>query len=390
MGQKTAFLLAFPIRTAPSLITMPFGINIIQILDKKGVEIDVYLSEYKSNVYDGLFSNRVCFKFLDSNYLWPKEGIQSFYALTIFFNIYSLFKLRNKYSHIYGSGMAGVKLADTLKKRNKKATFYYLNDELPGENNDNIWIKGEKNAASNADIIISPDETRIPPLLEQIPALINKPAFVLPNSPLLSDFRSIPRVDWHEKFAIEKNKKLFLVAGGLSSDTMIEQTIHSVMKWPKNTVLIVKGKHHFKSFEDKYSKFLNSDNIIFFSEELSPPMLHSLIQYCNASICIYNPRNANLKYIGKSSGKMMRSLLLGRPVIVMKDNAMDFIKETGTGVVINDVTEIPKGIYEIQKKEATFIKSCEKNKKMFTFEFYWESFQKTLNHSERSNSENLT
>jgi hypothetical protein len=175
MGQKTAFVLAFPIRTAPNLITMPFGINIIQILDKKGVEIDVYLSEYKSNVCDGLFSNRVSFKFLDSNYLWPKEGIQSFYALTIFFNIYSLFKLRNKYSHIYGIGMAGVKLADTLKKRNKKATFYYLNDELPGENNDNIWIKGEKNAASNADIIISPDETRIPPLLEQIPALINKP-----------------------------------------------------------------------------------------------------------------------------------------------------------------------------------------------------------------------
>ena len=388
MGHKTAFILAFPIRTAPSLITMPFGINIIQTLDEQGVEIDVYLSEYESNVYDGLFSHRVSFKFLDSNYLWPKEGRQSYYALTTFFKLYSFLKLRKKYSHIYGSGMAGVKLADILKKRNKKATFYYLNDELPGNNNKNIWVKGEKNAASNADIIISPDETRIPPLFEQIPALINKAAFVLPNSPLLSDLTSIPKIDWHKKFSIEKNKKLFLVAGGLSSDTMIEQTINSVSKWPKNTVLIVKGKHDYKNFKDKYSNLLNADNIIYFSEELNPPMLHSLIKYCTASICIYNPRNANLKYIGKSSGKMMRSLLLGRPVIVMKDNAMSFIEETGTGLVINDVTEIPKGIIEIQKNEASFIQACEKNRKMFTFEFYWESFKKVLNQSELSNSEN--
>ena len=87
MGHKTAFILAFPIRTAPSLITMPFGINIIQTLDEQGVEIDVYLSEYESNVYDGLFSHRVSFKFLDSNYLWPKEGRQSYYALTTFFKL---------------------------------------------------------------------------------------------------------------------------------------------------------------------------------------------------------------------------------------------------------------------------------------------------------------
>jgi len=388
MVGKIAFILAFPIRTAPSLITMPFGMNIIQILDEQGVEIDVFLSEYESNVYDDLFSDRVSFKFLDSNYLWPKEGRQSYYALSTFFKLYSFLKLRNRYSHVYGSGMAGIKLADILKKQNKNATFYYLNDELPGDDNKNIWVKGEKKSASNADIIISPDETRIPPLLKQIPDLIDKPAFVLPNSPLLADLTSIPVLDWHKKFSIDKDKKLFLVAGGLSSDTMIEQTINSVKKWPKNTALIVKGKNQSKSFKEKYSKLLNSNNIIFFSEELSPPLLHSLIQYCTASICIYNPRNANLKYIGKSSGKMMRSLLLGRPVIVMKDNAMDFIKETGTGVVINDATEIPKGVIEIQKNEASFIKACEKNKKIFSFEFYWNSFKEGLNQSALSNSEN--
>ena len=296
MTKKVAFILAFPIRTKPNLITMPFGFNIIKLLDEKEIEIDVYLSEYQTDVYDDLFSNRVSIKFLDSNFLWPKEGKQSFYALTTFFRFYARFKLRNKYSHIYGSGMAGVTIGAILKKRNSKSIFYYLNDELPGRNDTNIWVKNEKKSALNADVMISPDEVRIPPLIDQIPELKNTKAYVLPNSPLLSSLKSIPNINWHDKLAVDKNKKLFLVAGGLSSDTMIKETIKSVSKWPNNCILVVKGKHDFNGFSEKYSELINSTNVVFFSEELSPPVLHSLIQYCTASICIYNPRNENLKY----------------------------------------------------------------------------------------------
>ena len=57
--KKAAFIFALPIRTNPILITMPFGLNIIQILDKKGYKIDVFLSEYRNNSYNNLFSNNV-------------------------------------------------------------------------------------------------------------------------------------------------------------------------------------------------------------------------------------------------------------------------------------------------------------------------------------------
>ena len=56
MVGKIAFILAFPIRTAPSLITMPFGMNIIQILDEQGVEIDVFISSIGVGIeYDGVY-----------------------------------------------------------------------------------------------------------------------------------------------------------------------------------------------------------------------------------------------------------------------------------------------------------------------------------------------
>ena len=40
---------------------------------------------------------------------------------------------------------------------------------------------------------------------------------------------------------------------------------------------------------------------------------------------------------------MMRSLLLERPVIVLRDNAMEFIKKTGVGCVIKDSSHIHQG-----------------------------------------------
>lgn len=373
MSNRIAFILAFPIRTTPSLITMPFGLNVITLLDQAGYKIDVYLSEYQNNMYDGLFSENVHIEFLDQNYLWPKEGKQSYYALTTFFRLKSALKLRNKYSHIFASGMAGIKLGAILKSINEKSKFIYLNDELPGNDSTNIWVRSEKKSALKCDIVVSPDEVRIPPLIEQIPGLNQKTSFVLPNSPLLSELENIPEINWHNKFGIEKDKKLFLVAGGLTSDTMTYELLHSVHKWPENSVLVLKGKHDLKGFKESSQNFLKSNKVVLSSEILSPEELHSLISYCTASICLYQKNVENLVYIGKSSGKLMRSILLGRPSIV-SDNHMDFVREFGVGIVINSIDNLPSAIIKIINNESEYVNNCYSYRERFTYEKAWEHF----------------
>lgn len=94
--EKAAFIFALPVRTNPILITMPFGLNIIQILDQKGYEIDVYLTEYKNECYKEIFTKNVKVHFINHNFLWRNNINLSYFLITTYFKIKSIFFLRKK------------------------------------------------------------------------------------------------------------------------------------------------------------------------------------------------------------------------------------------------------------------------------------------------------
>ena len=375
--KRIAFIFALPIRTNPILITMPFGHNVIQLLDEAGYEIDVYLSEYKSNAYNKIFSSSVSVHFLDKNYLWPREGFASYLSLTNYFRWISSTKLRGKYSHIFASGMAGVTLGKILKSSNGNAKFIYLNDEFPVQGQKTIWVKSEIKSARNTDIVITPDEERFPPLAKQIPALNSKPHYTLPNAPLKKDIGELPRIDWHSYFKIDPSKKLFLMAGGLQDFNLIEELLKSVKGWPENTVLILKGKNNIEGFREKYAHLDIPGKIIWTAESFSPDKLHSLIAYVTASLCLYRPINDNLHYVGKSSGKLMRSVLLGKPVIATH-SAMSFVSELDLGCLVENEKDIIAAIQNISKNGELLEENCKQNYDQISFEKYWSIIEKEL------------
>ena len=376
--KKIAFIFALPIRTNPILITMPFGLNVITLLDRKGYEIDVFLSEYRSEAYKDVFSDNVTIHFLDHNYMWPKEGKWSYYFLTTYFKFISFFKLRNSYSHIFASGMAGITLGGILKKSNKKGKFIYMNDEFPDQGNRNIWVASEIKYAQKADFVSTPDEERFPPLCKQIPGLSNKPHFPLPNTPLKDEIKNIPEINWHEYFKIEPSKKIFLMAGGLQEFNLITELLLSVKNWPKEAVLILKGKNDIKGFREKYKHLDIPGKIFWTAESFSPEKLHSLIKYSTASMCLYRHINDNLTFVGKSSGKLMRSVLLGKPVVVSNAPGFEFVNELKIGVLVHGVNEIAQGIRFILTNEETLKKNCRLNYNKLSFEKYWTQFEKVL------------
>lgn len=372
MRKKVAFIFAFPIRTNPMLITMPFGLNVITLLDRMGYEIDIYLSEYRNNSYEGLFTENVKIHFLDHNYLWPKEGIQSYIALTSYFKYLSTFKLRNKYGFIFGSGMAGITLGGILQRSNRNSQFIYLNDEFPMQGKRDKWVKSEMKYAVKADLVVTPDEMRFPPLAAQIKGLNKIPHHVLPNAPLLEELENIPTINWHEHFGIDSSKKLFLMAGGLNDFNLITELLNSVKMWPENTALILKGKNNTEWINEKKSELNIPGKIFWTVESFSPENLHSLIAYCEASICLYKPINDNLKYVGKSSGKLMRSILLGKPVIV-SDSAMQFVEELGIGKIVYSEHDISSAVKFIVDNEQQLIEHCKTNCSQLSFEEYWKT-----------------
>jgi glycosyltransferase involved in cell wall biosynthesis len=373
--KKVAFIFAQPIRTDPILITMPFGLNVITLLVKKGYNVDVYLSEYRNDSYTKLFPKNVSFKFIDQNLLWRNNVSLAYFLVTTYFKLFSFFKAKNSYNLIFGSGMAGVKLGSILKKYNPRSKFVYLNDEFPIQaSSTGIWIKGEIEAAITSDFVSTPDESRFAPLCKQIKGLDKKPHFTLPNAPLIDEMDNIPSINWHEHYKIPSDKKLFLVAGGMSEVNQLSELLSSVKNWPENTLVILKGKHDIENVKKLYASINIPEKIIWCGENFSPEKLHSLIKYSTASICLYQDINDNFRFVGKSAGKLMRSILLGKPVIVSKYNSLDFVEELGIGKIVKHPNEIPLAVEYIIKNEEQLISNCKNNYHKISYEKYWEKF----------------
>lgn len=376
--KKVAFIFALPIRTSPILITMPFGLNIIKLLDKKGWIIDVYLSEYKNNSYKDIFSKNVKIQFIDQNYLWRNKVSLAYFLVTNYIKIKSFFQLKNKYELIFGAGMAGITLGSILKKRNKKAKLVYLNDEFPDQGDLNIgkeiWIKNEISNAQTADIVATPDEYRFKALCNQIPNLYKKSSFTLPNTPLIEELEDLPEINWHKEFNIPSEKKIFLMAGGISDHNYILEIIKSTMRWPENAILLIKGKKN--SFLNQ--NFIANQKIYYSDNMFSQKKLHSLIKYCTASICLYKEINDNFKFVGKSSGKLMRSIALGKPVIVNDSTSFDFVNQYNIGAAIKNEQEIPTAIKYILENEAELQKNCSNTYHKISYEKYWGELENML------------
>src|SRR3989338_8735512 len=253
-----------------------------------------------------------------------------------------------------------------------------MNDEFPLQEVMNIWVKSEMKYAKKADLVSTPDEARFPPLCKQIKGLERKAHFTLPNTPLMDEAIHIPDKDWHAHFGIPRDKKLFLMAGGLQGSALIPELMSSVKNWPDNAVLIIKGKYEVKGFKESLEHLSIPRKIIWSAETFDPNTLHSLIRYCSASICLYDGINDNLAFVGKSSGKLMRSVWLGKPVIVSKQSSFQFVEDLGLGKMVDQPEEIAEAVSYILENETELQHNCVQHYPSISFEYYWTAFSKAV------------
>ena len=379
--KSVAFIFALPVRTNPILITMPFGLNVITLLSKKGYQIDVYLTEYTNQSYDIIYSENVTIKFIDQNYLWRNKVSLAFSLVTNYFKCLSFFKLRNKYDFIFSCGMTGITLGQILKKYNKNSKLIYLNDEFPDATTDKkleIWKNAEKHNGSKANIVCTPDESRYEPLCRQIPKLNKIPHYTLPNAPLIDEIKNTPEINWHKYFELSPDKKIFLSAGGIGDLYFLPELLNSLENWPDDAILILKGKNNINSIKNKYSHLPIKDKVIWCSDNFLPDELHSLIKYSTASICLYKNENDNIYYMGKSSGKLMRSIALGKPVITSNFSSLNFVEELEIGKQAGKETEIVKAVNYIIKNGNQLQTNCIQKYSSISFEKYWSKLEESI------------
>jgi glycosyltransferase involved in cell wall biosynthesis len=125
---------------------------------------------------------------------------------------------------------------------------------------------------------------------------------------------------------------------------------------------------------------LDINGKIFWSlNPLSDSDLNSLVAYCAANFALYRNSGPNIEYIGFSSGKLMRSLIYGSPVIASQLSSLQFVEDYQLGVLVKHSAEIPRAIEKILINRDLYSSNClDFCKTQASFEQKWVDFYSKL------------
>ena len=363
---------------------MPFAYNVLLLLDELGWEVDVFLAERPHEDYENVFSNRIRIIFIADLLLTPRRYLRK----VIFSDRVSLllgnrkFKSLDKdYSLVFGMGQGGLHFASLISQKSN-SKLILLNDEFPEVYEDSIWKRKERKASDLVDITVVPDIIRFDYLCNDLPQLKSKPHFELINIPFPS--KEIPVIDWHMRLGVSVEKKLFVHAGGVGDHNMTKELLFSVNDWDDDQVLILRV--HSKGWASSYLKSIMPDNskgkIIVYDDFLSIQELDSLILYCKASFAFYKPKNDNLTYVGKASGKLMRSIALGTPVIVSELPSFGFVEKNKIGFVLDEqLSGIVDSMHKIVESESRLRLNCNSYfHDQLNYREQWDRFYRAANY----------
>lgn len=347
---------------AAKLSYMPFGINPVIKMAEMGLEIDLYLTQSQTNYYQQIFPSNVKVHFMDNKFIWGSGRAKRFIA-KIF--IYIFFKtFFKKYDIIWGAGQVGISLAGFVNYF-KRVKLIYLSDEFAHVYHKSYWKKLEYYFSKKANYFIVPDESRLEITCNTVGLLPNK-GFFFPNIPLSV---KIQNKDWYKKLNISSNSKIILLAGGLGFENNVDPILSVFPLTPKDVYLVVVGK----TAEYESSLIFNHSRIIFINQEFSDEEIAGLISVSTCCLGYYSDKE-DLCYVGKSSGKIMRSLLIGTPVIATDFDSLKFIEEEKMGTLITKPLELIEAINYCIQNQKELRANIKNNIHKYYFNKYWNDF----------------
>lgn len=331
------------------LETMPFALHIFERLVASRWHIDIFVWDKSGYSYqEPILPRRVRLKCVKMHSKWRRLHPAE---LTI------RFSRCFAYACVFSVGQRGAYVGGIISAVSR-CPHLMLNDEFPSFWGQPIWALLERWSARRADAIIVPSDDRQSRLKEEF-RLDNGNAFVtLRNTPEVA--HPIVNIDWHSRLAIPHGQRIFINAGTFADWAQIPELLTSVAYWPQDAALLLHNKSRVGliRYRKELSHLDNPKTVFWNSEPLSEEMLHSLISYCTGSFALYRNRGPNLELVGTSSGKLMRSIACGTPVITSSFKSLDFVSQEGLGVQVKHPSEIPSAIDNLKQNIRDYRDRC--------------------------------
>jgi hypothetical protein len=332
------------------LETMPFAINTITRLAAANWEVDVFLWERPLVDYHAIFPTTVNIRYE----VTPREIFYGMRAI----RLTARFMRCTKYECVFGVGQVGSYLG-AITSLASRCPLVLLNDEFPSYFGHRRWAALERWAAHRANALIVPSADRIPHLAQELGLCDQKKRFV--------EFRNTPKVslplekrDWHALLGIPSGKRIFLNAGTLGDWAQVPEILSSVVHWPSDSVLLLHSRapEEEGGYRQQLSHLHVPDRVFWTSAPLPEKLLNSLVAHCNGTFALYRNMGPNILLTGTSSGKLMRSVMCGSPVITSSFDSLRFVSREGIGVQVRHPSEIPAAIQDLTANERAYREKC--------------------------------
>jgi hypothetical protein len=347
--RKIAFVF---LPNAPEYIrleTMPFAVHVLERLVASGWHIDIFV--WNKEGYSSektILPEKVSLKRVRMHTKWGRLHPAE---LTIRFSRYV------GYACVFSVGQRGSYVGGIISAVSR-SPHVLLNDEFPSFWGQAVWTSLERWSAHRADVIIVPSDDRQSRLREELRLDDDKPLITLRNTPEVT--HPVVNLDWHSRLGIPHRQKILIHAGHVGDPFQVPELLTSVAYWPQDVVLLLHSKTRvgLMSYRQEVSHIDNSARIFWSSEPLSEELLHSLISYCTGSFALYRNTGPNFELVGTSSGKLMRSIACGTPVITSSFKSLDFVSKEGLGMQVKHPSEIPLAIDHLKQNREDYRRRC--------------------------------
>jgi hypothetical protein len=285
--------------------------------------------------------------------MYTANNKMKFIDLTLRFSRYITYKCVFSVG-LFGSYIAGV--VSTVSR----CPFVLLNDEFPS-----LyfafprWVALQRWAARRADVIVVPSDDRSTILKEELRLDTDKPFVTIRNTPDLI----LPTVhlNWHRIMGIPEGRKIFIHAGSIADWAQVPEILGSVSYWPEDAVLLLhnsRSRDEVLHYRQSISHLDNPGRVFWSYDLLSEDKLNSLVSCCTGSFALYRNAGPNLEYTGTSSGKLMRSIVCGTPVITSSFESLKFVTKEGLGIQVRHPAEIPAAVDNLMSDEENYRTRC--------------------------------
>lgn len=231
-----------------------------------------------------------------------------------------------------------------------------------------IIRKTENYIIENSDGVILCSEARV----EQIYPAKPRRLAIIHNSP--SQEMTMEPIE----IKIGETKRNRLVYVGMLSEDRYLKEIAEVVAGRNDIEWHVAG---FGILEDYFQNFAEKNDNVFFYGKISYPQAVYLESKCDFMTAIYNPEVSNHKYAAPN--KFYEALMLGKPIIMIRDTGMDDIVEKNSiGIVLN-IDQMTFGecfndaLTELMKK-PDLVDVSVREKRIYEKEFSWLEMENRL------------